>query len=89
MTLLGKRIEFSGRSPIGSDVFLDLDRCGIPLLMARKLTLPERVTISTRILSAVVVSKSSQVHSTWRAYDKSKVWVSPIEDWWHLPPLLA
>lgn len=44
LTLLGKRIEFSGRSPISGDVFLDLDQCGIPLLMARKLTLPERVT---------------------------------------------
>lgn len=44
LTLLGKRIEFSGRSPISGDIFLDLDECGMPLGIAKKLTVPEFCT---------------------------------------------
>jgi len=44
LTLLGKRIEFSGRSPISGDIFLNLDEVGVPDGIAKQLTLPEYVT---------------------------------------------
>ena len=44
LTLLGKRIEFSGRSPISGDIYLDLDEVGVPRGISKKLTLPEYVT---------------------------------------------
>ena len=44
LTLLGKRIEFSGRAPISGDIYLDLDEVGVPDGIARQLTLPEFVT---------------------------------------------
>ncbi len=44
LTLLGKRIEFSGRAPISGDIYLDLDEVGVPDGIAKMLTLPEYVT---------------------------------------------
>ncbi|MDP8012859.1 MAG: DNA-directed RNA polymerase subunit A', partial [Nanoarchaeota archaeon] len=41
---LGKRVNFSARSVISPDPFLKLDEVGVPLVIARDLTYPERVT---------------------------------------------
>lgn len=42
--LMGKRVDFSGRSVISPDPILDLDQVGIPEYIALQLTIPERVT---------------------------------------------
>ncbi|EDR26493.1 DNA-directed RNA polymerase III subunit RPC1, putative [Entamoeba dispar SAW760] len=42
--LLGKRVDFSGRTVISPDPNLDIEQIGVPKLMAIKLTYPERVT---------------------------------------------
>jgi DNA-directed RNA polymerase beta' subunit len=42
--LLGKRVDFSARSVISPDPNLDLGEVGIPEVIARNLTFPERVT---------------------------------------------
>ena len=42
--LSGKRVEFSGRTVISPDPNLSIEEVGVPVLVAKKLTYPERVT---------------------------------------------
>merc|ERR1711871_40842 len=42
--LMGKRVDFSGRSVITSDPNIDIGEVGIPEMVARDLTFPEEVT---------------------------------------------
>ena len=42
--LTGKRVNFSARSVISPDNFIDIDEVGIPEVVARTLTVPEKVT---------------------------------------------
>ena len=44
LNLMGKRIEFSARTVIGADPYLDINELGIPLKIAMNLTIPEKVT---------------------------------------------
>lgn len=44
MKMMGKRVNFSGRSVISPDPNLDTHEIGVPLFMAKKLMFPERVT---------------------------------------------
>jgi DNA-directed RNA polymerase II subunit RPB1 len=43
-SLMGKRVDFSGRSVITSDPNIDIDQVGVPLRIAKNLTFPEEVT---------------------------------------------
>ena len=42
--LLGKRVDFSGRSVITSDSYINIDQLGVPKKIAMELTIPEEVT---------------------------------------------
>ncbi|MGC9174624.1 MAG: DNA-directed RNA polymerase subunit A' [Thermoprotei archaeon] len=42
--LLGKRVDFSSRSVISPDPWIGVDEVGVPIQVARILTIPERVT---------------------------------------------
>jgi len=42
--LMGKRVDFSARSVITSDPYIDIDMVGIPKKIAMELTIPEEVT---------------------------------------------
>ncbi|PIN76828.1 DNA-directed RNA polymerase subunit A' [Candidatus Woesearchaeota archaeon CG10_big_fil_rev_8_21_14_0_10_36_11] len=42
--LAGKRTDFSARTVISPDPLIDLNEVGVPLVMAMRLTVPERVT---------------------------------------------
>lgn len=42
--LMGKRVDFSARSVITSDPYIDIDEVGVPLKIAKELTIPEEVT---------------------------------------------
>jgi DNA-directed RNA polymerase II subunit RPB1 len=42
--LMGKRVDFSARSVITSDPYIDIDQVGIPKKIAMDLTIPEEVT---------------------------------------------
>lgn len=42
--LMGKRVNFSARSVITSDPYIDIDQVGIPKKIAMELTIPEEVT---------------------------------------------
>lgn len=41
---MGKRVDFSARTVITPDPNLDLDQLGVPLSIAKGLTVPETVT---------------------------------------------
>lgn len=42
--IMGKRVDFSGRSVITGDPNIDIDQLGVPLAIAKILTIPEEVT---------------------------------------------
>lgn len=42
--LMGKRVDFSARSVITSDPYIDIDQVGLPKKIAMELTVPEEVT---------------------------------------------
>ena len=42
--LMGKRVDFSARSVITPDPFIDIDELGVPKNIAKNLTFPEKVT---------------------------------------------
>ena len=42
--LMGKRVDFSARSVITSDPYIDIDQVGVPLRVAMNMTVPEEVT---------------------------------------------
>ena len=42
--LMGKRVDFSARSVITSDPYIDIDQVGVPKKIAMELTIPEEVT---------------------------------------------
>jgi len=44
MKMMGKRVNFAARSVISPDPYINTNEVGIPLFMAKKLTLPETVT---------------------------------------------
>jgi DNA-directed RNA polymerase II subunit RPB1 len=44
LNVMGKRVDFSARSVITSDPYIDIDMVGIPLRVAKDLTIPEEVT---------------------------------------------
>lgn len=44
LNILAKRVDFSARSVITSDPYIDIDMIGIPLKVAKDLTIPEEVT---------------------------------------------
>ena len=53
--LMGKRVDFSGRTVITSDPYIAIDQVGIPKKMAMELTIPEEVTPhNIKYLSALV-----------------------------------
>ena len=44
MKMMGKRVNFGGRSVISPDPNITTDQIGVPVFMARKLTFPESVS---------------------------------------------
>ena len=43
MKMMGKRVNFGGRSVISPDPYITTDQIGVPVFMAKKLTFPESV----------------------------------------------
>lgn len=43
MKMMGKRVNFAGRSVISPDPYITTDQIGIPIFMAKKLTFPQPV----------------------------------------------
>jgi len=55
MKMMGKRVDFGGRSVISPDPNITTDEIGVPVFMARKLTFPESVAnVNYERLAAMV-----------------------------------
>ena len=53
--LMGKRVDFSARTVITSDPYIDIDQVGVPMKIAMELTIPEEVTpYNIRYLTGLV-----------------------------------
>ena len=53
--LMGKRVDFSGRSVITPDPYINIDQLGVPKKIAMELTIPEEVTpFNIRYLTSLV-----------------------------------
>lgn len=44
MKMMGKRVNYGGRSVISPDPYITTDQIGVPIFMARRLTFPESVS---------------------------------------------
>lgn len=56
MKMMGKRVNYGGRSVISPDPYITTDQIGVPAFMARKLTFPESVASfnAERLRQAVI-----------------------------------
>lgn len=62
MKMMGKRVNFGGRSVISPDPMIKTDQIGVPLFMAKKLTFPESVCNVNAERLAGLVRNGSLVH---------------------------
>lgn len=61
MKMMGKRVNFGGRSVISPDPYITTDEIGVPAFMARKLTFPESVAgFNAETLRKAVVNGPTQ-----------------------------
>lgn len=62
MKMMGKRVNFGGRSVISPDPNITTDQIGVPVFMARKLTFPESVSNVNVERLRKLVRNGSAVH---------------------------
>ena len=62
MKMMGKRVNFGGRSVISPDPMITTDQIGVPVFMARKLTFPESVSAINAVKLARLIKNGSDVH---------------------------
>jgi len=62
MKMMGKRVNFGGRSVISPDPMITTDQIGVPVFMAKKLTFPESVAAISATRLAKSVRNGSEVH---------------------------
>ncbi len=60
--LMGKRVDFSARSVITSDPYIDIDEVGIPKRVAMDLTIPEEVTPNNIKKLTILVKRGREVY---------------------------
>ena len=62
MKMMGKRVNFGGRSVISPDPNITTDQIGVPVFMAKKLTFPESVCQYNAERLKKLVMNGSNVH---------------------------
>ena len=62
MKMMGKRVNYGGRSVISPDPYITTDQIGVPVFMARKLTFPESVSSFNADRLREAVRNGTQVH---------------------------
>ena len=60
--LSGKRVDFTGRTVISPDPNLQIDQVGIPVLMAKTLTFPERINMNNINAMKKLIMNGPDVH---------------------------
>lgn len=62
MKMMGKRVNFGGRSVISPDPMIKTDQIGVPVFMAKKLTFPESVAAVNCERLSQLVRNGSNIH---------------------------
>jgi len=62
MKMMGKRVNFGGRSVISPDPNITTDQIGVPVFMARKLTFPESVSAINADKLGRLIKNGANVH---------------------------
>lgn len=62
MKMMGKRVNFGGRSVISPDPYITTDQIGVPVFMAKKLTFPESVSSFNAERLGQLVRNGTQQH---------------------------
>ena len=62
MKMMGKRVNYGGRSVISPDPYITTDQIGVPVFMARKLTFPEAVCSFNAERLGKMVRNGAQIH---------------------------
>ena len=62
MKMMGKRVNYGGRSVISPDPMITTDQIGVPVFMARKLTFPESVSAINAVRLARLIKNGADVH---------------------------
>ena len=60
--LSGKRVDFSGRTVIGPDPNLSIEQVAVPMLVAKNLTYPERVSRYNKEKLRQCITNGPSVH---------------------------
>ena len=60
--MMGKRVNYGGRSVISPDPMITTDQIGVPVFMARKLTFPESVSAINAVRLARLIKNGADVH---------------------------
>ncbi|PXF42286.1 DNA-directed RNA polymerase I subunit rpa1 [Gracilariopsis chorda] len=77
--MMGKRVDYSCRSVIGPDVFLDTNEIGIPLSFAKRLTIPEPVipsnleSMKQAVLNGPEVYPGAMAVEDWTASGERRI----------------
>lgn len=70
--LTGKRVDFSGRSVITADPYIQIDELGMPITMAMNLTFPEVVNQYNIVEMRELVMKGAYVYPGAKTVEKHK-----------------
>lgn len=62
MKMMGKRVNYGGRSVISPDPYITTDQIGVPVFMARKLTFPESVSTFNAERLRQAVRNGTKIH---------------------------
>jgi DNA-directed RNA polymerase I subunit RPA1 len=62
MKMMGKRVNYGGRSVISPDPYITTDQIGVPTFMAKKLTFPESVSSFNAERLRQLVRNGCQIH---------------------------
>ena len=62
MKMMGKRVNYGGRSVISPDPYITTDQIGVPVFMAKKLTFPESVSSFNAERLRQAVRNGTKVH---------------------------
>ena len=80
MKMMGKRVNFGGRSVISPDPNITTDQIGVPVFMARKLTFPESVCQYNLERLKKLVRNGAQVHPGANLVEDEKTGVQVLLD---------
>lgn len=78
--LMGKRVDFSGRSVITPDPNLELDQLGVPIIIAKNLTYPEIVNDFNKEKLSELVDAGPDIHPGAKSIVRNEITITINEN---------